>query len=250
MPGGIVRLSDATATHVTGSYTSSNGKPSSENINCQRAGNPFDDQYGFRATVSTSSNSKFFSQHFIGSTAHTALSGGVIYGSNLIGANISNSATSCWVRQVKGFVCEINRGPIEGGTSAGDGCGTCNTFRISGVYVDANGKLRVYDMCEGGTKILGHTWNTHPPDRDTWYKMSYFCNTNDMLGMYHLGWILAFTHYRDCGSKTKNCTGRVRYLQPLVSENGSLYTNTPVRDQMIMQNRSWSQRNTFKLYTV
>lgn len=234
-------------THIVGSYTSSNGQFSDETTNPGGTGNIYTSSDGFQANVQTKTSTIFYSQHYIGDPNIGALSGGNITGSSLIGSS-ATSAQANWMKNVKGFVCEVSSNPTGSGDVA-DGCGRVETVRISGVFADSNGKVRVYDMCAGGQKITGYTWNTALGT--SWQKMSYFVNSNDQLSMSLIGWIIQFAHHKHCGggSKQKNCTGRVRYLTPLVSTGGGLYTGNPEKWQIIHPVRSWSQRNTHALIT-
>ena len=250
-PGGPGEITNTERTHIQGNYTSSNGINSGENINPPTGGNIYTSSSGFYATVNTSKTNDYYSHHFIGSASNSNYNSGKLTGSGLIGSNIYNGARSSWTKGVKGFVCEISADPPSGGGSANDSCGTVNTFRISGAFVDSNGRIRIYDMTAGGTKVFGHTWNTRPSAG--WQKMCYYVNSNDQLNMYHLGWVIAFTHKKVCGGGTvqKNCKGAVRYLQPMVAENhGGLYTSAVNKWHIIEGNRRWDERNTHSLLTV
>jgi hypothetical protein len=235
-------------THIVGSYSSSNGQSSNETINAtNNGGNIYTSSDGFQATVQTKTSTIFYSQHYIGDPNIGALSGGNITGSSLIGSHATSTQAS-WMRNVKGFVCEVSSTPIGTGDVA-DGCGRVESIRISGVFADSQGKVRVYDMCAGGAKITGYTWNTALGSG--WQTMSYYVHSNDQLNMSLMGWIVQFSHHKYCGggTKQKNCTGRVRYLTPLVSIGGGLYTSAPDKWQIIHPVRSWSQRNTHALIT-
>jgi hypothetical protein len=252
-PGGPGVITNTTRSHVVGSYTSSNGINSGENFNpSDTGGNIYTSSSGFYARVNTSSTSELYTHHFIGANGNSAYnSGGTLQGSSLIGASVYNSAKSSWTKGVKGFVCEVSNDVPKDGSTANDGCGSVNTFRISGVFVDSNGRIRIYDMTAGGTKVFGHTWNTRPSAG--WNNMCYYCNSNDQLSMYHLGWVIAFTHKKVCGggSVNKNCIGSVRYLQPMVAENhGGLYTSAVNKWHIIEGNRRWDERNTHSFLTA
>jgi len=249
-PAGVVEYGATGAVHISGSYRSSNGYNSSENINAQRSGNIYTSSAGFISTVETSSTSLKYSHHFIGSASNSNLNNGVLTGSSLIGAGVYNNAQACWTKKVKGFVCEVSNDPHPAdGSDKADQCGAVESFRISGVFADNNGKIQIYDMTAGGTKIFGHTWNTRPSGG--WTKMCYYCNSNEMLDMYHLGWVVAFTHHKVCGGGTKNkyCTGKVRYLQPLVSSGGGLYFDNENKHQIIAKQRRWDEKNTYPFFT-
>lgn len=252
-PGGVVAVTNTEASHIVGEYTSSNGYTSGENINCYRVGNVYTSSDGFIGRVTTKTTSLFHSHHFIGSASNSNLSGSNLVGSSLIGAGVYNNARSCWIKNVKGFVCEISDAPYpQDGSAQADSSGGCETFRISGVFADNNGKIRIYDMTQGGTKIFGHTWNTRPSNRN-WHKMCYYCNSNEMLNMYHLGWVIAFTHKKYAGGNNvqKYCTGRVRYLQPLVSgANGALYWGATEKNHIVAASRRWDEVSKYPFYTV
>ena len=252
MPGGAVATSISTYNHVAGGYTSSNNISTSENTNCARSGNIYTSSSGFFANVNSSSSNDFYSQHFIGPTSISSYNGSNFSGSSLIGSTVNNSCSAHWTKNVKGFVCEVAGNPEGAGTSAGDGCGVTQYLRISGVFADSNGRVRVYDMCQGGVKIMGQTWNSQLSTASTWTKMSYYVNSNDQRDMYHMGWILNIKHKKICGggNKQKNMTCRVRYLQPLVSNNGALYFDSTSEHQILMMNRRWDKRNDNSFYTV
>ena len=82
--------------------------------------------------------------------------------------------------------------------------------------------------------------------------MSYYCNnTNDMLSWWLIGWNIELEHKRFCGGTSKKCTGRVRYLQPLISRdsNGPLYTGTPDRYAVVGMYREWRDRDNGSILT-
>lgn len=253
--GGPVEYILPTACRINGTYRSYNGYNTQDNFDATREGNIFASSEGFKSVVYTSSDSQRYSQHFIGNPGIGAYNGSEISGPSIDGSYVENNATSSWIQGVKGFICEVSDIPWPNdGSSAADGCGGCNQFRISGVFIEPNGRTRVIDMCAGGTKITGHTWNTRPSSRG-WFTMSYYCSTfNEMLNWYLIGWAINFGHKRFCGGggKNKHCTGRIRYLQPLISkENGGpLYTGTPDRYAVCGRGRNWTYRNNGAILTV
>ena len=231
IPGGPTKLTPTTRTHITGGYTSTNGCPSGENFNPGTVGgNIYTGSGGFYASVSTKSSDPFYTQHYIGPTQGLT-SGGVVNGSDFVGKLIFSTTASNWGKRVIGFYCQVSSLHEGGSGSEIDGCGVCNTFRISGVYVDKNGRVRIVDMCAGGNKLTGHTWNTQA-DSNKWVDMSYYTSYKDTIlnnDFALMGWVVGMTHQKVCGNKTKNCTGRIRYLAPLVSsyDNGGLYAGPP-----------------------
>ena len=245
-PGGPIEYVLPTFARINGNYNSTNGSLlSNANTNGDRSGNIFASSEGFRCTVQTGTDNQFWTHTFIGNPGFGAYNGSYIDGSNFVGSYVESSATSSWILGVKGFICEISDLPYPNdGSTAADSCGGSNRFRVSGVFVDGNGRIRVIDMCEGGTKITGHTWNTRPSDR-SWKIMSYYSSTsNDMLNWHHIGWAIGQGHKRFCGGKTKYCTSRIRYLQPLISkENGGpLYTGNVERWAVCGTGRRWTDR--------
>ena len=231
IPGGPTKLTPTTRTHIQGSYTSSNGCPSGENFNPGVVGgNIYTGSGGFYASVSTKSSDQFYTQHYIGPNLNLT-SGGVITGSTFVRRAVSPNIVSTWGKRVIGFYCQVSSIHEGGSGSEIDGCGVCNSFRISGVYVDKSGLVRIVDMCAGGNKLTGHTWDTQA-DTGSWVDMSYYTSYKDTILINDftlMGWVVGMTHQKVCGSKTKNCTGRVRYLVPLVSSygNGTLVTGQP-----------------------
>jgi hypothetical protein len=66
-------------------------------------------------------------------------------------------------------------------------------------------------------------------------------------------------HEKTCGGNTKqkNCTGRIRYLTPLVSSdsNGGLYFGSPNKHQVIAPRMTYSSysslpSNRYGIYTI
>jgi len=244
IPGGPAEVSATSRTHIVGTYTSSNGYSAGENINPGGSGNIYTSSEGFSSNVQTKTNTQFYSLHFIGNNSGLT-SGSNITGSSFLGKTASTSISGNWTKTVVGFYCQISRKPSGSGDSA-DGCGRTKTFRICAVYLDTNRQIRIMDMCEGGSKILGHTWNTEPSGTG-WYDMAYFVNDRTSVisgGWRHLGWIINFTHYKNCGGnqQQKNCTGRVRYLTPLVSNtsDGGLFTGPTALHTVVPARNSWS----------
>ena len=243
IPGGPAEVSATSRTHIEGNYTSSNGINIGENINPGGSGNIYTSSSGFSSNVNTKLISNYFSLHFIGNNSGLT-SGSNITGSSLVGKTASTSISGNWTKTVVGFYCQVSDKSAGSGSEA-DGCGTATTFRISAVYLDANRRVRIMDMCQGGTKILGHTWNSRPGP--TWKDMAYFANDRASIingGWMHLGWTLNFTHYKACGGgpKQKNCTANVRYLTPLVSNvsDGGLYTGPTNLHTVVPARNSWS----------
>ena len=243
IPGGPAEVSATSRTHIEGNYTSSNGINIGENINPGGSGNIYTSSSGFSSNVNTKLISNYFSLHFIGNNSGLT-SGSNITGSSLVGKTASTSISGNWTKTVVGFYCQVSDKSAGSGSEA-DGCGTATTFRISAVYLDANRRVRIMDMCQGGTKILGHTWNSRPGP--TWKDMANFVNDRASIingGWMHLGWTLNFTHNKTGGGPPnfKNCTANVRYLTPLVSNisDGGLYTGPTNLHTVVPARNSWS----------
>ena len=252
-PGGSIEYILPTFTRIDGSWTTSNGTGVGATTRGDRGGNAFASSTGFHCTVVTGTNNYFYTNTFIGNPGFGAYEGSYINGNNLVGSSVENSAQSSWILGVKGFICEVSDIPYPNdGSAASDNCGGCSQWKIAGVFVDTGGRIRVVEMTIAGTKITGHSWNQRPTSRNTWYTMSYYCNnTNDMLSWYHIGWMIEMEHKRFCGGKSKNCTGRIRYLQPLVSrDNGALYAGNVERWAVCGRGRTWSDRNNGAILVV
>ena len=250
--GGPIEYILPTFKRVDGNISTHNGSTFGSNTNGDRGGNAFASSNGFHCTVDTGTNNWFYTNTFIGDPGFSANGSSSISGPNLNGSNIESSCQSSWTLGVKGFICEVSDIPYPNdGSAASDNCGGCGSFRICGVFVDTGGKVRVIDMCEKGSKITGHTWNTRPSDRG-WKTMSYYVNnSNDQLSWYHVGWVIQMEHHRYCGGKTKHCTGRVRYLQPLVSrDDGGLYAGNVERWMVCGRGRDWRDRNNGAILVV
>ena len=69
----------------------------------------------------------------------------------------------------------------------------------------------------------------------------------------HIGWIFNFSHEKSCGgsNKNKNCTGRIRYLSPIVSSDGTLSFGTATRHLVVPAIQAYSavSGNNFKILT-
>lgn len=211
--------------HLSGDTKTDNSskKTLSENVNPGRGGSLYSDSDGFNSTVSTKTTSDFYSKHFIGHKNGNSISSG---------SSVSDSTESTWLRNVVGFHCEISAIPTGSGSEA-DGCGTVKQFRICAVYADAGKKVRILEMTSGGTKLSSASYNSSPGQ--SWSILSYSLSQTDSMkvvngGWLLYGWVIEMYHKKTCGggTKTKKCTGRVRYMRPLISGSGSngLYPNS------------------------
>ena len=266
MPGGPAETNATGHIHVAGDYTSTDGYNSGENLRPgtnNYAGNIYTSSDGFYVNVRTKQNqTDFYTQTMIGSASMGAFVqnssvGNYVDATSLVGTGIYNNNTSCFVDRVVGFYCQVSaiHAPSQTGDD-NDEMGICRTFRISGVFADGNGRVRVMDMTKGGTKVLGHTWNNDLKNADGWKNMCYYSNSRTTIinNNYKLfGWILGFTHYKSNKSNvTKNCTGRVRYLTPLVSSSadGGLFTGDIAKLQIVPGMRRWDARDSYPFNTV
>ena len=248
--GGVVPFSAADAVRVSGGIVCANsytiGGPNTEGGG--RSGNIYTSSSGALVNVQTKKlDNPFYTTTYYGHTDIPPISGGVLNGGNLANANIRNNTEANWNKHVKGFYCEVSSQPTGSGSEA-DGCGTIKSMEIAGVFVTSSGTIKVFSMINKGVKITGHNAGSEIPRG--WTRMSYYVGTNDMLNMYHMGWIVQYHHEKTCGGGgvQKNCTGRVRYLQPLVSDHGGLYTSNPPNHQIIMRRRKWSDVSKNEFY--
>lgn len=259
---GSVTFGAIQRSHIIGSFQTTNGTTQSENINAGGAGDIYASPTGFYANVQTKTSTVFSTLHFIGATDGLSVSSGKI--SNLtMGTRMSSSIQGQFTRNVVGFWCEVNGSPTGSGDEA-DGCGKCKSLRVSAVYIDSDDRIRVMDMCaaSGVTRILNRSWNSQLSQ--SWEGMSYSLSPSNSQtvvqgGWMHIGWILNMTHEKTCGGgqKQKNCTGRIRYLTPLVSSytDGRLYTGSPSRHQvmiprMTLQNLRGLPSNRHAIYAI
>lgn len=249
----LVTYHSTTRTHIVGTTESTDGYSFGENINTGTVGgNPYTDSDGFYATVNTSSSSKYYSQHFIGNNSGLTSSGSIVQ--PFADKQVSTSYTAGHIRNVVGFVCEISSKPTSGSSSENDGCGRAYGFRIAGVYLNTSRKIRIMDLCEGGTKVFGHSWNSSADQN--WYGMSYYSKSMSTIidnNYLHIGWIFNFSHERTCGGggKQKNCTARIRYLSPIVSSDGTLSFTEAAKHQVVPAVQAYSDvaGNNYKIRT-
>lgn len=220
-------------------------------------GNIYNNSNGHKSTRTTKGRDKVWSSHWIGNTDGLSLnSDGNVIGPDLKNAVISSSYQCSFMRNVVGFICDISSIPDGSGNGA-DGSGRCEKWNISANYVNPKGEVKVYNMCEAGEYIAGHKYNSATSNAWTWYMMSYRLHTKDReqvvnQDLRHIGWCIQYLHHKYTGgdSKSKYCTGRVRYLQPLVGD-----ASTTVRKRHIVQSSQYitwrdAQENSLqKIYT-
>lgn len=214
--GTKAKFSDGTRTHLSGNTSTDNGKTLGENINAGGSGNIYTSSDGFYSNVQTKTSTIFYSKHFIGHKNGNTISKG---------SSISSSTKSSWMEDVIGFHCEISTRPAGSGSEA-DGCGKVDQFRIAAVYADNSSKVRIMEMTQGGTAYSSQKYNSSPGTG--WKALSYGLSQTDSTKVINehwrlYGWIVEYTHKKTCGggSKQKNCSGRIRYMRPLVSPTGS-----------------------------
>ncbi len=209
------KFSGTDRTHLSGNTSTDNGTTLGENTNSGGSGNIYTSSNGFYSNVGTKTSTVFYSKHFIGHQNGNTISKG---------SSVSSSTKSTWTRDVIGFHCEISSKPTGSGSEA-DACGRVDQFRICAVYADSSSKLRIMEMTDPGVKVSSLNFQSDPGS--SWTKFSYVLNSGDastvISGGWRLyGWIVEFRHKKTCGggSKSKNCTGRVRYMRPIVSPTG------------------------------
>ena len=210
-----VNFSKTSRSHL-GSVSTDNGKTLGSSIDTGSSNNLYTHDEGFYANVQTKTSTVFYSLHFIGHKNNNTISKG---------SSISTTTQSTWARDVIGFHCEIDSRPGGSGSEA-DGCGRVDQWRICGVYADTSNKCRIMEMTQGGQKLSSHAYNSYP-GTGAWKKLSYSLNQSDSLTVVNnkwllYGWIIEYRHKKTCGgsSKQKNCSGRTRYLRPIISPTG------------------------------
>ena len=220
-------------------------------------GNVYNNAFGHRSTRTTKGRDKVWSSHWIGRTNGLPLnSDGNVIGPDLKTAVIDSVYQSSFMRHVVGFICDISSAPDGSGDSA-DGSGRCEKWNISANYVNPKGEVKIFNMCEAGEYIAGHKFNSIASNTWNWYMMSYRLHTKDReiivdQDLRHIGWCIQYLHHKYTGgdSKSKYCTGRVRYLQPLVGD-----ASMTVRKRHIVQSSQYmtwrdAQKNSLeKIYT-
>ena len=217
-PGGsgtTATFSNTSRVNLGGNTSTDNGQTLGSTVDPGGGGSIYSTS-GFESNVQTKSTSYFYSKHFIGHINGNTISRG---------SSISSTTQSSWTQNVIGFHCEISDTPTGGGDEA-DGCGKVNQFRVCAVYADSSSKVRIMEMTAPGIKISSQGFQSSP---GPWRIFSYSLNSSDAAtvingGWALYGWIIEFRHQKTCGgsNKQKNCTGRVRYMRPLVSKSGSL----------------------------
>tara|TARA_Y100000768_G_scaffold32973_1_gene21638 strand:+ start:5126 stop:6001 length:876 start_codon:yes stop_codon:yes gene_type:complete len=227
-PGsGLQIYGDTTSTNIAGTVTCDNETNTDfgQTVRTEGKSQPYTEEGGHKSTRTTKGRDKVWSSHWIGSTLGLSLnSDGNVIGPDLKTATISSAYQASFLRRVVGFVCEISSAPDGTGNSA-DGSGRCEKWNISANYVNSSGQVKVYNMCEAGIKIEGHTYNSTATNTWHWYLMSYKLKEADRIrvidqDLRHIGWSIQYLHHKFTGGDTKSkyCTGRVRYLQPLVGD--------------------------------
>lgn len=224
--------------HLSGTTYTDNGKSLDETIDASnREGSIYTDPNGFQATVQTKTSTVFKSKHFIGDLNGNSITKG---------SSINLSTKSCWIQDVIGFHCDFSSEPKWQDSSISDGCGRVDSFRVCGVYADGNNKVRIMEMTLGGMKLGPEFYNSYPGTG--WKKLSYKLSSadsntviNDKWLLY--GWIVRFEHKKTCGggTKQKNCTGRIRYLKPIISSTYG--TDTSYNTSVIVMNFDTELRN-------
>ena len=225
---GTIKWTPDTRSEVN-KISTSTGQEFSSNFNVGVEGSIYASSKGFSARVSTKTESDFHTYHYFGDT------GGLTLSHLKPGQNASGSNKACHVRDVTGFFCEINgKSSIDGdygssSDSANDGCGSTKNIRVFAIYIDPDKKTHIYQMTDRGRKVQSsfHTWTDTLPG--SWTRFGYLLPDSDAQAVIDkklmlLGWVIAFTHRKTCGGKTKNLTGRVRYMTPLVTNDPSNYS--------------------------
>ena len=248
---GPIAYTDKALTHVSGTVSTINSTQYSENTNGERAGDPYSST-GFSCNVKTKSSSEFYTTTYVGATDGLLNSSGNVNGALLKDGKFSDSLKSAYIPNVVGFYCQVSSAPIGNDSSVDDGCGRVSAIRITAVYADEYQKAHVMDLCQNASQYSDHRWNSNPGH--SWTEMCYSVYLGSALhdiiekGWLFMGWNINMTHVKTCGggSKQKNCTGRVRYLTPLVSSSddaGVEDEGAPLRWQVLSPpNLTWPNR--------
>ena len=227
------KFSNDDRSHLSGSTKTDNSSQKSlgENTNPGGGGSIYTNSSdGFNCTVYTKTTSDFYSKHFIGDKNGTSISSG---------SSISVTTKSSWLKDVVGFHCEISAKPKSGSSSESDGMGVVQQFRICAVYADSSKKVRILEMTSGGTKLSSQSYNSSPGSG--WKVLSYALSQTDSMKVVNgnwrfYGWVVEMYHKKTGGggNKYKNCTGRIRYMRPLISSNGSNGLSTSSASEHIL----------------
>lgn len=245
---GLVTYSDKALTPVAGTVHTINGTRYTANITGERSGDPYGSS-GLICNVQTKSFSEYYTTTYVGAT-DGLLKSGEVDASKLNNGGFSDSLKAAYIRNVVGFYCQVSSAPKGNDSSVDDGCGRVKATRISGVYADPNGKTHVMDLCEGGIQYSAHRWDSNPGT--SWKELCSSIYATSAITVIDedwlfMGWTINMTHVKTCGgnSKQKNCTGRVRYLTPLVSSSGDagLEEQDPLRWHVLSPpNLTWPNR--------
>lgn len=195
-----------------------------QSVTVEGKGNPYNNVDGHKSTRQTKGRDVQWSSHWIGPTDGLPMDGDKVSGPNLKVAVIASKFQCSFMRRVVGFICDISSIP-DGSGSESDGSGRCEKWNISASYVNAKGEVKILNMCEAGIKLKGHTYDSVPSSSFSWYQMSYALHRDDQdlvfnQDLRHIGWCIQYKHHKYTGgdNKSKYCTGRVRYLQPLIGD--------------------------------
>jgi len=250
MPGGSVVTNPHDRLHISGNWKTTNGYQIGENINATwQGGNIYTDSAGWKATVQSKKEDDYYSNHWIADSNVPFKSGSTIAGGSLLNSTIYGDTKGSWTKGVDGFICEVCCLP-DGSGDAADGCGKVMSMSVSGVFADDYGKIKVYEMTNGGNRVTGQDHNSTLSK--SWTTMSYTSKSTAARSLFHMGWIISFHHKKTCGGNKvqKNMTGRVRYLQPLISHGSGLSQSPATKQALIEKPRKWSERDTHTLLTA
>ena len=227
------KFSNDSRSHLSGTTKTDNSSQKTLDENTDPGGNGSiytSSSEGFNCNVYTKTTNDFYSKHFLGHKNGTSISSG---------STIGNTTKSTWLKDVVGFHCEISARPASGSSSESDGMGVVQQFRICAVYSDSSKKVRILEMTNGGTKLSSQAYNSSPGTG--WKVLSYALSQTDSMkvvnGNWRLyGWIVEMYHKKTGGggTKYKNCTGRIRYMRPLISSTGSNGLSTSSASENIL----------------
>lgn len=213
------------------STITAHGSSVSSTTNPGGSGSIYTSSDGFKAKVNSSSTNSFYSMHYFGAT------GGLSFSSLNDNQTASTSNKACFIRDVTGFICEVNGAPtINGdfgssGDSANDNCGVTRNISVYGVYVTPSRKTKILKFTDRGSKVHTSYINWNSTLTGSWQKFGYVLNSSDASLVVNsklmlMGWVFRVEHKKTCGggNKNKNMAFRLRYTIPLISSAGTSFS--------------------------
>lgn len=216
-------------THGFVKTITAHGSSVSSTLDPGQSGNIYTSSDGWKVRASSSKSQTWYSMHYFGATAGVNLNS---LGDN---QNINSGNKSCWLRDVTGFVCQINGAPTLNGDfgsssdAANDTCGRTKNVSVYGVYSTTGKKTKIMKFTDRGFKLASvyPAWNSVVSGE--WKNFGYGLSSSDASYVINnklmlMGWVVRVAHEKHCGNKTKNMTFRLRYMIPLVNSGGNSFS--------------------------